>query len=178
MSLWFTCEYGRPGCPAVAWTLQFRAPSVVLIPRNERLQLTRLLDRPSNPPLTETQAKSRIAAQMPLSTKLSYATHVVDNSGSRADLDAQVERLIKRWQNQQGGSVGWWWRLCWILPPIGLAAGMLCLAQNWWKARKTSGSGRRRGRGEVERRQAPEETIELQDRSRRRVNTGSSVDSD
>lgn len=143
--------------------------------RNERLQLSRLLDRPSDPPLTPAQAQSRISSQLPMSSKLNYATQVIDNSGSIQDLNLQIDRLIKRWKAQQGGNSGWWWRLCWIVPPLGLVAGGLCLLQNWWNAKR---SGRRRGRGEVDKRLGTEgESIELRDRRRRR-NTGSSVGSD
>jgi len=147
-------------------------------PSNERLQLTRLLARPSDPPLTPAQAKSRISAQIPLSQKLSYATQVLDNSGTQSDLNAQVDRLVKRWKAQQGGSSGWWWRLCWLVPPVGLAAGAICLLQGWWRSGRTS---RRRGRGEVDQR-VPGESIEMSDRGGRgdgrRRNTGSSVGSD
>lgn len=148
--------------------------------RNERLQLTRLLARPSDPPLTPAQAKSRISAQLPLSQKLSYATQVLDNSGTQSDLSTQVDRLVKRWKAQQGGETGWWWRLCWLIPPVGLAAGAICLLQGWWRAGKRN--NRRRGRGEVDRRLGGEEgeSIELRERGAtgRRRNTGSSVGSD
>ena len=146
---------------------------------NERLQLSRLLARPSNPPLTAPQAKSRIASQLPLSQKLSYATQVLDNSGTPADLSSQVDRLVKRWKAQQGGESGWWWRLCWLIPPVGLAAGAICLIQGWWRAGKRK--DRRRGRGEVDRRLGggDGESIELKERGEgRRRNTGSSVGSD
>lgn len=137
---------------------------------NERLQLSRLLSRPSNPPLSETQAKARISSQLALSAKLSYSTQVLDNSGTTADLSAQVDRLVKRWYSQQGGSTGWWWRLCWILPPVGVTAGVLCLMRNWIRTLK---KGRRRGRGEVERKD--QEKIEMKDLRRR---TASITDAD
>ena len=146
---------------------------------NERLQLSRLLARPADPPLTTAQAQARISSQLPMSAKLGYATQVIDNSGTLQDLTAQVDRLVRRWRAQQGGPTGWWWRLCWLLPPLGLVAGGICLLQNWWNAKKRS--GRRRGRGEVDRRIGGDEEgerIELTDRSGRRRNTGSSVGSD
>lgn len=120
-------------------------------PSNSRLQLSRLLARPSNPPLTPAQASSRISSQLPLSDKLPYATSVLDNSGTHTDLAAQVDRLVAKWRTQQGGATtGWWWRLCWLIPPLGLAAGGLCLLGKWWRfKRDRSGNGRRRGRGEV-----------------------------
>lgn len=155
---------------------------VVLTRRNEKLQLSRLLDRPSDPPLTPLQAQSRINSQLSLSSKLSYATQVVDNSGTLSDLENQVDRLVKRWKIQQGGENGWWWRVCWLVPPVGLAAGGICLVQNWWSANKRS--GRRRGRGEVSaglRKGGDEdgERIEMRDRGiGRRRGTGSSASSE
>lgn len=137
---------------------------------NERLQLSRLISRPSDPPLTEHQAQARIASQLPLSSKLAYSTQVLDNSGSTADLAGQVDRLVKRWDKQQGGSTGWWWRLCWVLPPVGVTAGILCLVGNW--IRSIRSKGRRRGRGETKDRV---ERIEMRDMKRR---TGSITDAD
>ena len=82
-----------------------------------------------------------------------------------------MDRLVQKWRNQQGGSTGWWWRICWVVPPVGLVAGGICLLGRWWKVRK---GPRRRARGEVERR--PEETIELNEmRGGRRRGTGSSI---
>lgn len=143
--------------------------------RNERLQLTRLLARPSNPPLSSTQAAARISSQMPLSTKLSFATSVIDNSGSLSDLTGQVDRQVTRWRAQQGGSSGWWWRACWLLPPVGLVAGGLCLLARMWRARR---GGRRRGRGEVERRRGEDgggERIELSEMKGRRRTASSNT---
>jgi len=126
---------------------------IVVVYVNEKLQLSRLLARPSDPPLTPDQASSRISSQLPLSSKLIYATSVLDNSGTPTDLAGQVDRLVSKWRAQQGGKSGWWWRVCWLLPPVGLVAGGLCLVRRWWKWRNGGGGkgGRRRARGEVER---------------------------
>lgn len=134
--------------------------------RNEKLQLSRLLNRPSDPPLSQTQAQARISSQMPLSSKITYSTSIIDNSGTLSDLTSQVDRQVARWRAQQGGGSGWWWRVCWLLPPVGLVAGGLCLAGRWWRGRK----GRRRGRGEVERKRSgvEGERIELSDLGGRR----------
>jgi dephospho-CoA kinase len=140
--------------------------------RNEKLQLQRLLDRPSNPPLTQSQASSRISSQLPLSAKLNYATSVLDNSGTPKDLSQQVDRLVHKLKKQQGGESGWWWRICWLIPPVGLSAGLICLISRWWRFR---GGERRRGRGEVEKRDARGENIELREMKRR--NRGSESDS-
>lgn len=100
--------------------------------------------RPQTPPLTEEQAKNRIAAQLPMAAKLEHATTVLDNSGTLADLDAQVDRAVARWKRQQGGNTGWWWRLCWLVPPVGLVAAWVSLLTTWLRSRKP----RRRTRGE------------------------------
>ncbi|AAW42336.1 hypothetical protein CNBC3130 [Cryptococcus deneoformans B-3501A] len=149
----------------------------VVVYVNERLQLSRLLGRQSNPPLTQSQASSRIASQLPLSAKLSYATSVIDNSGSFSDLNDQVDRTVAKWKAQQGGDSGWWWRVCWLVPPVGLAAGALSLLAVWRKGKKD----RRRGRGEVSRRDNSEqasERIELMELKggRRRTASGSVTD--
>ncbi|WRT63981.1 dephospho-CoA kinase [Kwoniella shivajii] len=137
---------------------------------NEKLQLSRLMSRSQtiNAPLTQTQASSRINSQMALSQKLSYATSVLDNSGSLQDLTGQVDRLVGKWKKGQGGKSGWWWKVCWLLPPVGLTAGALVLLGRWWKGNQKE---RRRARGEVERNPSKEENIELRDMRRR---TGSS----
>lgn len=155
--------------------------SPCLINSNEKLQLSRLLNRPSTPPLTQTQAQARISSQMSISTKTSYSTCIIDNSGTLIDLKTQVDRQVLRWRQQQGGSFGWWWKICWFLPPIGLVAGGLCLIQKWFKGKKGS---RRRGRGEVDRRGKEldgivGERIELSDMGgRRRTASSSTIEDD
>lgn len=156
---------------------RFRTPRKKwLMGRNEKLQLTRLLDRPSNPPLTPAQASSRISSQLPLKAKLPYANSVLDNSGTPKDLSQQVDRLLHKWKQQQGGPSGWWWKVCWLVPPVGLSAGLLCLISRWWRFR----GDRRRGRGEVERRSTRgagggQENIELRDMKRRNRSESDSI---
>ena len=178
-SWWCSCECSPSRLTHGVWDALAVAHT-----RNERLQLSRLLARPSNPPLTTQQAQSRIQSQLPLSQKLTYATQVIDNSGTLQDLHAQVDRLVKRWKKQQGGESGWWWRLCWLVPPMGITAGAISLIKGWWAASRKAG---RKSRGEVRRRPGQigddeeGERIELKERgqgSGRRRNTGSSVGSD
>ncbi|KAL7424898.1 Dephospho-CoA kinase cab5 [Cryptotrichosporon argae] len=133
---------------------------VVVVYVNERLQLSRLLARPSDPPLSPAQASARISSQLPLSTKLVSATSVIDNSGTLADLDAQVDRLVGRWRAQQGGTSLWWARVCRWVPPVGLVAGLVALLR-----KRLRSKGRRKGRGEVERTDRVEE-IEMKVRRR------------
>jgi dephospho-CoA kinase len=58
-----------------------------LVSLPEDIQMKRLMARSH---LTEEEAHSRIARQMPLSQKVAYADVVLDNSGSLNDLKAQV----------------------------------------------------------------------------------------
>ncbi|KAL1405223.1 Dephospho-CoA kinase cab5 [Vanrija albida] len=122
---------------------------IVVVYVSEKLQLQRILDRPSNPPLTEEQAKARMASQMPLSTKLTYATSVLDNSGTLGDLEVQVDRAVAKWKAGQGGA-------------IGLAAAWICLLRTWWRSRQPA---RRRSRGETDGRG---ERIEMSDLRKRK----------
>jgi dephospho-CoA kinase len=46
--------------------------------------------------MEEAEARARIAAQLPASEKAKHATVVIDNSGTEADLQAQVERVASR----------------------------------------------------------------------------------
>ena len=93
-----------------------------------------------------------MASQLPLKHKTAYATSILDNSGTLADLQGQVDRLVVKWKKQQGGASGWWWRLCWVAPPVGMAAGALCLAVRAWRWRNRVRPGEKRvSKGEGER---------------------------
>ena len=118
---------------------------------------------PNPPPNPESPPNS------PSANKTPYATAVLDNSGTPTDLSAQLDRLVARWRAQQGGTTGWWWRLCWI-PPVGVTAGGLCLLVRAWRCRRgVPGRKRRRGTAEPDR-------VEMDDLSggaRRRTGSGS-----
>lgn len=43
--------------------------------------------------MDEAQARARVAAQMPVEEKRRRAEYVIDNSGSLADLEAEVDRV-------------------------------------------------------------------------------------
>jgi len=64
---------------------------VVLAP--PEVQIDRLLRRDG---MSEEEARARIAAQLPAAEKVQHARFVLENSGSEADLEAQVERLVKQ----------------------------------------------------------------------------------
>ncbi len=62
-------------------------------------QLERLMTRN---PLTQAQALARIASQMPLAAKVAQADVVLDNSGTLAELQVQIDQAWKRLQPQIG----------------------------------------------------------------------------
>jgi dephospho-CoA kinase len=81
---------------------------------------------------------------MPLTEKLTYADHVLDNSGTENDLQVQVDSLVNKWKKQ---SAGWTQKLYWLVPPLGLWAAFVTVGVRWLRHnRKTA--NKRRGRGE------------------------------
>lgn len=64
--------------------------TVVVVYVPEDVQLRRLMQRDH---LTEAVARQRIAAQMPLSEKLTYATHTINNAETPEQTRAQVVRV-------------------------------------------------------------------------------------
>ena len=64
--------------------------SVVLVYAPEELQVRRLVEMRG---LTREQARTRIAAQMPIEEKRRLATHVIENTGTMRELQAQVDRV-------------------------------------------------------------------------------------
>jgi dephospho-CoA kinase len=69
----------------------FQKVMVVYVPEN--LQLQRLLERDE---LTLEAAKQRLQAQMPIEEKKQLADIVIDNSGSLADTEKQIQMLWQR----------------------------------------------------------------------------------
>jgi dephospho-CoA kinase len=65
---------------------------VIVVTADRETQLARLKERDG---LDEAEAMRRIAAQMPLSEKAARADYVIDNSGSLAETEKQVEAV---WQ--------------------------------------------------------------------------------
>jgi dephospho-CoA kinase len=71
---------------------------LIVVVAPEAVQLARLLARDG---MTAEEARARIAAQLPQERKVALADFVIDNSGSREALVAQVEELLPRLR--QGG---------------------------------------------------------------------------
>jgi len=70
---------------------------VVVVACSARVQLERLMARAS---LDRSAAEQMIAAQMPLTEKITRADHVVWNNGTRATLAQQVETLAALWRHR------------------------------------------------------------------------------
>lgn len=68
---------------------------VILVSLPEGVQLQRLMARNG---YSETEAKARIASQMPLAQKRPFATWLIDNGGSLDETRAQVEKVISDWK--------------------------------------------------------------------------------
>lgn len=69
-----------------------RFDSIVVVDCDESQQIGRLRRRNA---MNEKEAIRRIDAQMPLSEKVKYADHVIDNRGSIDDTRKQVEALME-----------------------------------------------------------------------------------
>lgn len=69
-----------------------RFDSIVVVDCDESQQISRLRQRNA---MDEEAAVRRVNAQMPLSEKVKYANHVIDNRGSIDDTRKQVEELKK-----------------------------------------------------------------------------------
>jgi hypothetical protein len=77
------------------------------------IQLQRLIQRDDS---TRDDARARLESQLPIVEKLAYADIVLDNSGTQAELEVQVDEFARRLYLERG----WRWRLEWLIPPIGL----------------------------------------------------------
>ncbi|HKA50395.1 MAG TPA: dephospho-CoA kinase [Candidatus Dormibacteraeota bacterium] len=63
---------------------------VLLVYAPEDLQIRRLVELRG---MTTEQARARVAAQMPIEEKRKLATHVIENTGTMPQLQAQVDRV-------------------------------------------------------------------------------------
>lgn len=81
-------------------------------------------------------ASSRLKSQLPISEKVEFADHIIENSGSPQDLEVQVNSLLVK-VDKEIGQV--WWRLSWVIPPFGVMSALSTLM--WravWRTRKLS----------------------------------------
>ena len=68
---------------------------VILTVCSPATQLQRLLERNG---MTETEARQRIAAQLPTEAKVPGATYVINTDGTFAETDAQIESMVREWK--------------------------------------------------------------------------------
>ncbi|GAA6033582.1 hypothetical protein JCM8097_001468 [Rhodosporidiobolus ruineniae] len=127
--------------------------AIIVVYCSEILQLKRLRERNS---LKLADAQARLAAQAPLSSKLVYADHVLDNSGPVSDLSAQVESVVAKLRQR----AGWSWVVSWLVPPVGIVRGLLLVGWRLW-IKGVGKEKRKRTRGEGAKKA---EEIELRDR--------------
>ena len=94
----------------------------VMVACSSSTQLRRLMQRDA---LEQAAAEARMAAQMPLAAKRRRADIVLENDGSLAELEAQIEALVARLQRHA-------WLHRWVLSPVGLLAGAAAAAGMLW----------------------------------------------
>ncbi|KAF6759798.1 dephospho-CoA kinase-domain-containing protein [Ephemerocybe angulata] len=94
--------------------------NIVVVYCSEDTQLKRLMLRDGS---SQEDAVSRLRSQMPIAQKMAYANIVVNNSGTREELDVQVDGLVQSLNK----AAGWTWRLSWLLPLFALLAGGLAV---------------------------------------------------
>jgi dephospho-CoA kinase len=73
--------------------LQRGLDGLIVVTAPPEVQIARLRMREN---MSEEEARARIASQLSTAEKVREATVVIDNGGSEADLDAQIERLVER----------------------------------------------------------------------------------
>ncbi|EUJ44923.1 dephospho-CoA kinase [Paenilisteria rocourtiae] len=72
--------------------LQGMVDTIIVVYVDEKTQLDRLMERND---FSKSEAKARIASQMPLTEKISYADIVIDNSHTLDETKQQVNELIQ-----------------------------------------------------------------------------------
>ncbi|MEO5730908.1 MAG: dephospho-CoA kinase [Byssovorax sp.] len=75
----------------------FRPLVVVAVPPH--VQLARAMARDGS---TEEQARARVAAQLPLATKIAAADHVIDNAGDTATTERRADEVLAAIQAREG----------------------------------------------------------------------------
>jgi len=95
----------------LCWRTEIKSPSPI------DLQLQRLMQRDGS---SEEDALSRLNSQIPTSSKVRFADVVIDNSGSRSELEVHVQTLIHRLDV----NAGWSWRISWLVPPFALLSAV------------------------------------------------------
>ena len=100
------------------------------------LQLLRLMLRDNS---SREDASSRLNSQLPIAEKVKYADIVIDNSGTRQELEAHVDALVRRLEQD----AGWTWRLSWVLPLFMIVSAAVTLL---WRTVRRRVKDSRRGK--------------------------------
>ncbi|KAG7442853.1 CoaE-domain-containing protein [Guyanagaster necrorhizus] len=103
--------------PLWKWVAQV---AVVYCP--EEIQLERLVQRDGS---TREDASARLSSQLSIVDKVKYADVVIDNSGTRENLESQVTALVYDLEK----TVGWTWMLSWLIPPYGILSAAWILTR-------------------------------------------------
>ena len=117
----------------VHWSASLPPSSTRLTSSNSspETQLNRLTSRDASTP---SAASARIASQLPVAQKLPYADYPIPNDAGPDDLRAHVDAFVVHVQSLLGAGV--WWRLCWLIPPLGVLAALAVITSrnwNWWR---------------------------------------------
>jgi len=78
---------------------------------------------------SETDASARLNSQLPITKKVEYADIVIDNSGTKAQLDQQAAAFVEKTNKSAGGAR---WLFNWLVPPAGVVSALWTLmSRNW-----------------------------------------------
>lgn len=64
---------------------------------------------------------------MPIAHKVSYADLVIDNSGSREELEARVLNAVEQLDPKRTLLGKIWWKITWLIPPVGFFSALATL---------------------------------------------------
>jgi dephospho-CoA kinase len=97
----------------------------IVVATGPEVQLQRLLERDGGR-LSEEDAKARIASQWSVKEKCELADVVIENNGTKEELERRVEEVIRTYLRR---SRLWTWFL-WI-PPVGIFFTILAYLKRW-----------------------------------------------
>lgn len=106
---------------------------VVVAVSDPKIQMQRLRGR--DPHLGPEDAENRVKSQGDVREKARRAEArgnpwgvVVWNDGDREDLKREIAKVVSELRT---GTPGWWAKICWLCPPVGLMSAGYC----YWKSR-------------------------------------------
>ena len=105
---------------------RFVGMSVVVATKPET-QLERLVGREGQR-LSREDAQGRIASQWQIEDKVRLADVVIENDGSREELEQHIQLVVR-----EQFSRGWLWSLLMRVPPLGLTVAMYVFLRRLWR---------------------------------------------